>query len=81
MTFGGGALLYALILLVTPWHLGILFGTVIPGRLLVHLTPVMLLATVSLLWRLDSESPEATAVPPAPEPEPEPAPEPQPEIG
>jgi hypothetical protein len=54
-TFVGGALLYALILLVTPWHLGLLFGTVIPGRLLVHVTPIMLLATASLLWRFDSE--------------------------
>jgi hypothetical protein len=60
---GGAALLYALILVVTPWHLGVLFGTVIPGRLLVHVTPVVILATVSLLWRLDAEvEPERDAV-------------------
>ena len=51
----GGSLLYALILLVTPWHLPMLFGTVIPGRLLVHLAPVVIFATISLLWRDQSE--------------------------
>ncbi|MFT5286768.1 MAG: hypothetical protein ACI8TQ_002940 [Planctomycetota bacterium] len=52
----GGSLLYALILLVTPWHLPMLFGTVIPGRLLVHLAPVVIFATISLLWRDQPET-------------------------
>ncbi len=55
IVFAGAAALYALILLVTPWHLGILFTTVIPGRLLLHVAPIVVLGTVALLWRFEHE--------------------------
>jgi len=55
LTILGGSLLYALILLVTPWHLAVLFGTVIPGRLVVHLAPIVVFAIISLLWRDEPE--------------------------
>ena len=42
--------LYFAILLVTPWELAELFPTVIPGRLLLHVTPAALFATMALLW-------------------------------
>ncbi len=51
----GASVLYALILVVTPWHLGVLFGTVIPGRLLVHIAPLVVLATIAMLWRHEHE--------------------------
>lgn len=51
----GAMALYALILLVTPWHLGVLFGTVIPDRLLVHVAPVVVAGTLALLWRFERE--------------------------
>lgn len=53
----GGTAAYFLVLLVTPWDLELLFSTAIPDRLLLHLTPAAILATLSLLWRLPDETP------------------------
>ena len=55
VVFGAFAL-YFLILLVTPWDLDVLFDTVIPGRLILHVTPIAILALGSLLWRTRAEA-------------------------
>ncbi len=44
----GGLVLYAAILVVTPWDLNVLFHTGIPDRLFVHLAPAAALATLAL---------------------------------
>ena len=51
----GAIALYFAILLVTPWDLETLFSTVIPGRLVLHVTPLAVLATMALLWKLPEE--------------------------
>jgi hypothetical protein len=47
--------LYFLILLVTPWDLAVLYTTVIPDRLLLHLFPAALLLAAELTWPMPSE--------------------------
>jgi hypothetical protein len=47
--------LYFLILLVTPWDLAVLYTTIIPGRLLLHLAPAMLLLAAELTWPWPAE--------------------------
>jgi hypothetical protein len=42
--------LYAVILVVTPWNLPSLYGTTIPGRLILHVAPLAILVTVALAW-------------------------------
>ena len=56
LAVAGGCVLYFLILLVTPWNLEMLFETVIPGRLLLHVAPLAILSTALLLWRLPEEA-------------------------
>jgi hypothetical protein len=51
----GGLSLYFLILLVTPWDLAVLYTTVIPDRLLLHLFPAALLLAAELTWPLPGE--------------------------
>jgi hypothetical protein len=46
----GGTVLYALVLLATPWELAALFRTMIPDRLVLHLAPAGCLLAASLLW-------------------------------
>jgi hypothetical protein len=55
LTVAGALLLYGLILVVTPWNLETLFATVIPGRLMLHVTPIAILAACALLWRRAEE--------------------------
>jgi hypothetical protein len=52
---GGAVLLYATTLLLTPWDLAALYTTTIPGRLLLHVAPVAILACTWLLWTTASE--------------------------
>jgi hypothetical protein len=47
--------LYAVVLLVTPWDLAHLYGTTIPGRLLLHVAPLALLIGVGLTFPRASE--------------------------
>lgn len=51
----GGLALYFLVLLVTPWDLAVLYTTVIPDRLLLHLFPAALLLAAELTWPLPEE--------------------------
>lgn len=46
----GGTLLFTLVLLATPWDLDVLFNTLIPDRLVLHLAPAGCLLAGSLLW-------------------------------
>lgn len=46
----GACALYALILTVTPWNLTVLHLTVIPGRLILHVVPIAILASIAMLW-------------------------------
>lgn len=50
LTISGGIIVYYLALLVTPWDLSILFTTLIPDRLLVHLAPLAVFAACALAW-------------------------------
>ncbi|QDU66967.1 hypothetical protein [Engelhardtia mirabilis] len=42
--------MYAVILLVTPWDLAHLYTTTIPGRLILHVAPLAIVVSMSLLW-------------------------------
>lgn len=46
---------YGVILMVTPWDLAHLYTTTIPGRLILHVAPIAILAAVSLLWTTSTE--------------------------
>jgi hypothetical protein len=62
---------YALILVVTPWDLPKLFSTAIPGRIILHVVPLVLFSTIALMWRRADEwngvatTPESTLAPEA----------------
>ena len=45
----GASVLYALVLVVTPWNLDALFKTAIPDRLVFHVAPLAIFALVMLL--------------------------------
>ncbi len=47
----GAWALYALVLLVTPWDLAVLYTTAIPDRLLLQIAPVAIWCAVGLAWR------------------------------
>ena len=66
---------YGLILIVTPWDLPLLFSTAIPGRIILHVVPLVIFVTAALMWRRAAEwdGPRATR-PAGGEPEPTPAP-------
>lgn len=51
----GTMAVYAIVLLVTPWDLAHLYGTTIPGRLLLHVAPLALLIGVGLAFPRDHE--------------------------
>ncbi|MHC4262919.1 MAG: hypothetical protein ACYSWX_10390 [Planctomycetota bacterium] len=46
---------YAVILVVTPWDLALLYGTTIPGRLILHVAPLAILCTAGLAWSTRAE--------------------------
>jgi hypothetical protein len=46
----GGACVYFLVLLVTPWDLQVLFSTYIPDRLFLHLAPLALALVAAVAW-------------------------------
>ena len=56
----GTMALYAVVLLVTPWDLAHLYGTTIPGRLLLHVAPLALLIGVGLAYPRRSELKDTT---------------------
>jgi hypothetical protein len=45
----GACALYALVLLVTPWNLEALFNTAIPDRLIFHVAPLAIFASILIL--------------------------------
>jgi|GEM_PF-5037410 len=46
---------YAFILVVTPWDLPLLFSTAIPGRIILHVVPLVIFVTAVLMWRRRAE--------------------------
>ncbi|MEO0652039.1 MAG: hypothetical protein AAFZ65_15305, partial [Planctomycetota bacterium] len=51
----GAVVAYGAILVVTPWDLAALYGTTIPGRLVLHVAPLAILCTFSLAWTTEAE--------------------------
>ena len=51
----GSILAYGAILVVTPWDLAALYGTTIPGRLVLHVAPLAILCTFGLAWTTERE--------------------------
>lgn len=47
----GTLVAYGLILVVTPWDLPLLFSTAIPGRIILHVVPLVIFVTAALMWR------------------------------
>jgi 4-amino-4-deoxy-L-arabinose transferase-like glycosyltransferase len=47
--------LYTLVLVTTPWNLSMLFNTLIPDRLMLHVAPLAILAGVQFSFPLDGE--------------------------
>lgn len=66
MAIFGALAAYALILVVTPWDLPLLFSTAIPGRIILHVVPLVIFSTMALMWRRADEWNGPTATPDAP---------------
>ena len=59
----GASLLYALVLVVTPWNLDALFKTAIPDRLIFHVAPLAIFALVRVLECAEVTEPGTAASP------------------
>ena len=57
----GAFALYTLVLMVTPWDLAMLFNTLIPDRLMLHVAPLALLAALEFTFPTRAELGPAAA--------------------
>lgn len=55
----GAFMLYFIVLLVSPWDLRMLFVTLIPDRLMLHVTPMAILAATSIAFYVEKSEEES----------------------